>query len=282
MGLNKDIGCDDFCREVNAFAVLCLVGGKRRRLRIGAGAIGAGFGETRVQVASHVIPGPAVEAVLLDRSYVVWDKMVAERVSLIGGTPKLSGCGIDGFANAIPQARSVNLDELPLGCVFEDVCAMELAGMGIGVISIGAGAYGDKHMLAVFTENDIARPVAASGELGVAGNIGDDGLSSRGGVHVAGAIRESLDGGGIAHVNVPGVVGGIEGDAEGVIKAGGELLDLSGLAVRSHAAKNKESSCTGVGKKEIAVRRGADQARHGKSSLAERHLLLVVSALHGG
>ena len=123
--------------------------------------------------------------------------MVAERVPLIGGTPKLFGRGIDGFANAISQTRSINLDELALGCVFEDVRAMELAGMCIGVISIGAGTYGDKQMLAVFTENDIARPVTASGEMGVAGNIGDDGFSSRGGVQVAGVVRETLDGSGI-------------------------------------------------------------------------------------
>ena len=66
-----------------------------------------------------------------------------------------------------------------------------------------------------------------------------------------------------------------------MIKAGGELLDLSSPAVGSHAAKDKENACTGVGEEEIAVGRGADQARHGKCAVAERHLLLVFSHCMG-
>jgi len=46
--------------------------------------------------------------------HVVGDQMIAEIVPLIGGTPKLSGGGINRFADAVPQTGSVNFDELPL------------------------------------------------------------------------------------------------------------------------------------------------------------------------
>jgi hypothetical protein len=56
-------------------------------LRIWTSAVGAGLGKTRVPVTAHVIPWPTVETILLDRSYIVGNKMVAEIIALIGGTP---------------------------------------------------------------------------------------------------------------------------------------------------------------------------------------------------
>ena len=176
MGLDEDVGGDDLGGEVDALAVLGLVGGERGRLRIGAGAVGAGVGETRVVVAAHVIPGPAVEAALLDRGDVVGDQVVAEVVALVGGAPELAGGGVDGFADAVADAVGVDLDELALGSELEDVGAVELAGVGVGVVHVGAGADGDEHVFAVLGEDDVARPVAAAHELRVAGNVRDDGL----------------------------------------------------------------------------------------------------------
>ena len=39
---------------------------------------------------------------------------------------------------------------------------MELAGVGVGVVDVGARADGDEHVLAVFGEDDVAGPVAAA------------------------------------------------------------------------------------------------------------------------
>ena len=65
-----------------------------------------------------------------------------------------------------------------------------------------------------------------------------------------------------------------------MIEAGGELLDLCGLAVGADAAKNEDSSGAGIGEEEIAVGCGADEARHGERAAAESHHLLVVRSLH--
>ena len=124
-------------------------------------------------------------------------------------------------------------------------------------------------MLAVFGEDDVAGPVAAAGELGVAGDIGNDGLRRAGGVQVAGVVGNALYGGGVADVDVLRVVSGIKGDAEGMVEAGGELLDLRGLAVGADAAKDKDGAGAGVGEEEIAIGCGADEARHGEGSAAE-------------
>ncbi len=154
--------------------------------------------------------------------------------------------------------------------------------MGVGVVDVGAGADGDEHVLAVLGEDDVAGPVAAAGELGIAGDIGNDGLGRAGGVQVAGVVGNALHGGGVADVDVLRVVGRIEGDAKGMVQAGGELLDLRGFAVGADAAKNEDGAGAGVGQKEIAVGGGADEARHGEGPAAELHVLLVVGTLHGG
>ena len=232
-------------------------------------------------MAAHVVPGPAVEAAFLDRGDVVGDQVVAEVVALVGGAPELSGGGIDGFADAVADAGGVDLDELAFGRVFEDVGAVELFGVRVGVIDIGSGAYGDEHVLAVFGEDNVAGPMAAARELGIAGDVGNDGFRRAGGVQIACVIGNSLNGSGVADVDVLRVVSGIEGDAEGMVQAGGELLDLRGFAVGADAAKDQDGAGAGVSEKEIAVGRCPEQARHRECAPAQLHVLLVVSTLHG-
>ena len=72
-------------------------------------------------------------------------------------------------------------------------------------------------MFAVGGEHDVAGPVAAAAELGVAGDVRNDGLGGGGGVEVARVIGDALDCGGCANVDVFGILGGVEGDAEGVV-----------------------------------------------------------------
>ena len=94
-------------------------------------------------------------------------------------------------------------------------------------------------------------------------------------------IRESLNGRGVANIDVLWVVGGIKGDAEWMVQAGRELFDLRGLSVGAYAAKDEDRSGSGIGKKKIAIGSGADEARHGESAAAEGHEFLVVRSLHG-
>ncbi len=203
-------------------------------------------------------------------------------VALVGGAPEGTGDGINGFADAVTQAAGVDFDELAVGGVGEDVGAVELAGVGVGVVYVGAGAYGDEEVLVVLGKDDVAGPVAAAAKLGVAGDVGDDGLRLGGGVEVAIFVGEALDGGGVADVDVLRVgAGGIEGDAEGVVEASGEFLDGGGAAVGSDAAEDEDGAGAGVGQEEVAVGGSGDEARLGERAAAEFHVLGGVFALEG-
>ena len=145
--------------------------------------------------------------------------------------------------------------------------------MGIGVVDVGAGADGDQHVLPILGEDHVARPVAAAGELGVAGNVRNDGLGRAGRVQVTGVVRETLHGGGVADIDVLRIVSGIEGDAEGVVEAGGEGGDLGCLAIGADATEDDDFAGAGVGEEEIAIGRGHDEARLGEGSTAAAHVL---------
>ena len=136
VGLHEDIWGDYFCREIDAFAVSGLRIGEYRSLRVRSGAVNAWLRKPGILMAAHVVPRPAVKAALLYRSYVIWNKVVAQIVALVGGTPKLAGDGIDGFADAVSDAMRVNFDEFAIGRIFENICPVKFLGMGIGVIDI--------------------------------------------------------------------------------------------------------------------------------------------------
>ena len=116
--------------------------------------------------------------------------------------------------------------------------------------------------------------MAAAAELGVAGDVGNDGLGFGGGFEIAIFVGEALDGGGVADVDVLGVgAGGVEGDAEGVVEAGGEFFDGGGAAVGGDAAEDEDGAGAGVGQEEIAVGGGGDKARLGEGAVGELHVL---------
>src|SRR5580658_3723971 len=118
-------------------------------------------------------------------------------------------------------------------------------------------------------------------ELGIPGNIGNDRFRRACRMQISCVIRDSLDGSGIAHVDILGVLGGIERNAERVIEAGSELFNLRGFAVGAYAAKDEDGAGAGVSEKEIAVGSHPEQAGHRKCAPAQLHVLLVVSTLHG-
>ena len=79
--LQQDIGDDDLVFELG---VLAFVAG--------------------VLMGADVLPGPAVEAAVLDVGDVVGNEVVAEGVALVDGTPELAGVGIDGEADGVANA----------------------------------------------------------------------------------------------------------------------------------------------------------------------------------
>src|SRR5258708_33798487 len=92
-------------------------------------------------------------------------------------------------------------------------------------------------------------------ELGISGDIGNDRFRRACSVQIPSVIGDSLNGSGIANVDILGVLSGIERNAEGVIEAGSELFNLRGFAVGAYAAKDEDGAGAGVSEKKVAVGR---------------------------
>jgi len=87
---------------------------------------------------------------------------------------KLTRNRVDGLADAVTNAVSVHLDKLALRGILQHIRTMKLSGMGVRIVGIRSTSNGHEHMLAVGGEDYIPRPVAASSELSIAGEIGPD------------------------------------------------------------------------------------------------------------
>src|ERR1035437_6508313 len=85
--------------------------------------------------AVEVEPWPAVKSVFFDVGHVVGNQVVPQAVALICRAPELASRGVDGFPDAVAKAAGVNLDELALRREFKHVSAMELLGVGVGVVN---------------------------------------------------------------------------------------------------------------------------------------------------
>src|SRR6185312_2499429 len=148
------------------------------------------LGQTGVVVITHVIPGPAVEAAFFNGSDVVGNKVVADHVPFVYRAPELPGVGIDRDTGWIANSRSVDLHEFTFGRELENVGAVMLAWMRIGIVNVGSRADGDKELAAVQREGKIARPMAAARRQFI-----DDRLRRTAGLQIAIVI-------GIAHNGV--------------------------------------------------------------------------------
>src|SRR6476660_2565280 len=145
-------------------------------------------GMARVLMAAHVIPRPAVVAAGLHVRDVVGNAIVAERVAFVNRAPRLAGFRADGKADAVANAVSEDALAGTVRIKLEDIGAILFVGSGVRIIDVGCRADGDKHLLAVGRELNIAGPVAFAG-----GKIGDF-FSWAARFQVANAIGKADDG----------------------------------------------------------------------------------------
>jgi len=57
-------------------------------------------------------------------------------------------------------------------------------------------------------------------------------------VEIAGVVGEADDVAGVGDIDELRIIGGIEGDTEGVVETGGESCDLRGLAVGANSSQD--------------------------------------------
>ena len=135
---------------------------------------------TRILIASHVEPGPAVESSLLHVRDVVRHQVVAQPVALVHGGPKLAGLWRDGDAHRVADAVRVNALPAPIRVVGQDVRPVSLGGIAVRVVHVRGGADRHEHNASIARESYVARPMASSG-----GYAGDNRFASPASLHVA-------------------------------------------------------------------------------------------------
>src|SRR6266478_2294643 len=122
---------------------------------------------SRVLVAAHVPPRPAVETAFLNVSDVVRNEIVSQRVPLVHRTPQLAGLRVDRQAYTIADAGRVNSHRRTVGIELQNIGTILFRRGSIGVVNIRHRAHRNEHMLAVGGELYVARPMsAAPGDIG--------------------------------------------------------------------------------------------------------------------
>src|SRR5258708_18386602 len=116
----------------------------------------------RVPVSAHIEPWPAVEPAIFDVRDVVRRQVVSEFVPLIHRAPQLSALRLDGYADRIANAIRIDAKSAAIGVVFQNVSAMQLLGIVVGVVIIRMRAHGNVHLLAVPGKSNVTGPVTAS------------------------------------------------------------------------------------------------------------------------
>src|SRR5262249_17351030 len=127
----------------------------------------------RILMAANVVPGPPVEASVLDVGDVLGGKVIADVVALVDGAPDFSRFGIRGDSHAVANAGGEDAASGAVGIELEDVGTLEFSLICIRIVDVGYRANRNVHLLSVFGKSDVARPVPAAAEAAAAGQVGD-------------------------------------------------------------------------------------------------------------
>src|SRR5207245_7518009 len=161
-----------------------------------------------------------------------WSRIVAERVALVGRAPQVSGRGVDADACRIADTRGIHLHELSVGGVLEDVRAVELGFVLVGIVDVRQRTDGDPQAFAVGREGDVARRMAAGRQ------IGNDGRRRVIRLHVAALVRKAHDRIRVADVEPQRIrPGGNERDAVRLPQPAGVHRHLFRLAIGGASAE---------------------------------------------
>src|SRR2546426_12472262 len=103
----------------------------------------------RVLVCADVVPGPAIEASLLNVGDVIRREIVTELVALVNRSPQFPGLRIYGDADRIADAPGIDAQARAVGARLQDVGPVVLHRIVVGVVDVGPGPDRDVHLLAV-------------------------------------------------------------------------------------------------------------------------------------
>ena len=216
----------------------------------------------RILVAADVVPGPAVEAALLDVRDVVGDQVVAQLVALVDRRPQLARTRMHGDPDGVADPGRVDAATAAVGRELEHVGALLLGGRRVRIVVVRPRADRHEHARAVARERDVARPVTAAAQQPAARQLGDHRLRRPASHRVPAPVRQPHDRVGVGDVE-PARIGTrrIERDAERLVEALREHTRPGRLAAREQAAEHAHHAVVALDDERVTVRRRPDQPR---------------------
>src|SRR5207245_1600008 len=90
----------------------------------------------RILVSSNVVPGPTVEASVLNVGNVIGREIVAEFIALINVGPEFAGLWVDGNTTWMSYTPRVNTQPVAIGIRLQDVRPVMLNGIVVGIVDV--------------------------------------------------------------------------------------------------------------------------------------------------
>src|SRR5437879_12418514 len=131
----------------------------------------------RILVSSNVVPGPTVEASVLNVGNVIGREIIAEFVALINGGPEFAGLWVDGNTYCIADTPRVNTQPGAIGVRLQDVRPVKFNGIVVGIVDVRLRSDRYVHLLPIQRKHNVARPVSPSAQQPAAREIGHNHFS---------------------------------------------------------------------------------------------------------
>src|SRR3989442_16041848 len=151
----------------------------------------------RILVSSNVVPGPTVEASVLNVGNVIGREIIAEFVALINGGPEFAGLWVDGNTYCIADTPRVNARAGSIGVRLQDVRPVKFNGIVVGIVDVRLGSARYVNLLTSQRKHNVARPVSPSAQQPAAREIGHNHFPRTAGLQVSVLVWEANDGVGI-------------------------------------------------------------------------------------
>src|SRR5438105_4669593 len=94
----------------------------------------------RVLVRADVVPGPAIEATLLNVGDVIRREIVTDCITLVNRSPQFPGLRVYGDADRIADAPGIDAQSRSVGVRLQDVGPVVLDRIVVGVVDVRARA----------------------------------------------------------------------------------------------------------------------------------------------
>ncbi len=172
------------------------------------------------------------------------------------------------YPHRVPDSVGIDPPASAIRVELQDVSAVMLRGITVGVVHVGTGPHRHKHLAPIAGERDVPRPMPAAGW-----NVSNHHLGWASGLEIPIFVREAHHRVRVPHVDKPGIrPRWVERDTERPLQSAGVHGNRLCLAIRAGAAQHLDAPGPALGDEQVSVRRRPKQPRVFQLRGIERHL----------